>query len=213
MCFTVAPANVRQHAKRQQRTDLNDLVRNLTRIIGNNAAAGEAGAKAKAVTAVMNSKHGNGNGNGNNGNKNHQGNNKGKATSAATEGEEATTGGDKNDEDRDGEGDDMDSEGPDSASDSDSDGEDSEEDGVVREDGIESVRNANRDVPVVEDNALLQQYQVQFDDSQVDYDLIYALLQYTFKSEFGSEGSVLIFMPGWQDISTMFRMLQVRKPL
>ena len=58
------------------------------------------------------------------------------------------------------------------------------------------------------DDALLRQYQRQFDaDTQVDYDLVVALLRYIFRSEFCKEGSVLIFFPGWDDISTMFRIL------
>ena len=32
--------------------------------------------------------------------------------------------------------------------------------------------------------------------------------RYVFKSEYGREGSVLIFMPGWDDISKMYRILQ-----
>ena len=57
------------------------------------------------------------------------------------------------------------------------------------------------------DDALLRQYQRQFDDSQVDYDIVMALLRYIFKSEFCKEGSVLVFFPGWDDISSMFRLL------
>ena len=57
------------------------------------------------------------------------------------------------------------------------------------------------------DDALLRQYQRSFDDAQVDYDLVMALLKYIFRSEFCKEGSVLIFLPGWDDISRMFRAL------
>lgn len=56
-------------------------------------------------------------------------------------------------------------------------------------------------------DALLRQYQFQFDDSQVDYDLILALLKYVVHSEFCKDGSVLIFLPGWDDISRMHRIL------
>ena len=69
--------------------------------------------------------------------------------------------------------------------------------------------------PTVEDLAgdpLLRQYQRSFDDSQVDYELILALLGYVFQHEIGSEGSVLIFFPGWEDISTMNRLLRSSNP-
>ena len=44
--------------------------------------------------------------------------------------------------------------------------------------------------------ALIRQYLFDHDDAQVDYDLILELLRFIFASEFGREGSVLIFMPG-----------------
>jgi HrpA-like RNA helicase len=53
-------------------------------------------------------------------------------------------------------------------------------------------------------DGLLRAYQMQYDDSQVDYSLILELLKYICKSEYGSHGgSVLIFLPGWEDISKM----------
>lgn len=55
--------------------------------------------------------------------------------------------------------------------------------------------------------ALLSQYQAQWDDTQVDCDLVFALLQYVFSSAFGQQGSVLVFLPGWDDITRMHRML------
>lgn len=73
------------------------------------------------------------------------------------------------------------------------------------------------------DNDNLRQYQAMWDDSQVDYDIIQSLLQYIVTSEFakmfattggnheetgsGGGGSILIFMPGWDDISKMHRIL------
>jgi len=41
----------------------------------------------------------------------------------------------------------------------------------------------------------------------VDNDLIVDLLKYVFESEFCREGSVLIFLPGWDDISRLHRIL------
>jgi hypothetical protein len=55
--------------------------------------------------------------------------------------------------------------------------------------------------------ALLSTYQAAWDDNQVDCDLIFELLKYVFSSAFGQQGSVLVFLPGWDDISTLHRML------
>lgn len=55
--------------------------------------------------------------------------------------------------------------------------------------------------------ALLTQYQNHWDDSQVDCDLIFSLLKYVFSSAFGQQGSVLVFLPGWDDISRLHRIL------
>ena len=56
-------------------------------------------------------------------------------------------------------------------------------------------------------SALLSQYQNNWDDAQVDCDLIFSLLKYVFSSAFGQQGSVLVFLPGWDDISRMMRLL------
>ena len=55
--------------------------------------------------------------------------------------------------------------------------------------------------------ALLKQYQYAFDDTQIDHNLILSLLTYIFESEYCREGSVLVFLPGWDDISKMHRIL------
>lgn len=59
-------------------------------------------------------------------------------------------------------------------------------------------------------NAILKLYQEtqSENDESVDFDLILSLLKFIFRSEFGSEGSVLIFLPGWDDISKLQRLLQ-----
>lgn len=64
--------------------------------------------------------------------------------------------------------------------------------------------------PILEDevDALVRKYQYMFDDNDVDHELILKLLKYIFASSFGQEGSVLIFLPGWDDISTLFRIIQ-----
>lgn len=51
----------------------------------------------------------------------------------------------------------------------------------------------------------VKEYLKSHDDSQIDYDLVLELLNYIFSSEFGKEGSVLIFLPGWDDIAKLYR--------
>ncbi len=58
--------------------------------------------------------------------------------------------------------------------------------------------------------ALLSAYQSRWDDSQVDLELIMSLLEYVFSSAFvdqGKQGSVLVFLPGWDEIASLHRML------
>jgi ATP-dependent RNA helicase DHX36 len=57
---------------------------------------------------------------------------------------------------------------------------------------------------------MMRQYQTDFDDNLVDYDLIVSLLGYIYQgnSELSKEGSVLIFLPGWDDISKLNRALK-----
>ena len=71
---------------------------------------------------------------------------------------------------------------------------------------IETIRQkpADTDTAAV---AALKQYHQFFDDDSIDYDLIYELLKYIFKSEFIGDGSVLVFLPGWDDISRMTKLL------
>ncbi len=49
---------------------------------------------------------------------------------------------------------------------------------------------------------LLRKYQFSFDDEQVDHELIVHLLKYICESAYES-GAILIFLPGWDDISRM----------
>jgi len=58
---------------------------------------------------------------------------------------------------------------------------------------------------------LLQQYQISFDDALVDYDLILAILSYICKSAY-EDGAVLIFLPGWDDITRMRNLLRQTPP-
>mmetsp|Transcript_10858 Transcript_10858/g.16532 ORF Transcript_10858/g.16532 Transcript_10858/m.16532 type:complete len:1122 (-) Transcript_10858:128-3493(-) len=95
--------------------------------------------------------------------------------------------------------------------DSDRDGDD--EEGLVPRDVIipSDVVGVSAAVPQsvsVEDEELLRRYQLTWDDSMVDLNLICSLMQYVFRSEFCRNGGVvLVFLPGWDDISKLKRML------
>ena len=63
-------------------------------------------------------------------------------------------------------------------------------------------------VKALTEDPLVRQYQQSFDDSLVDLDLIHSLLRYVFQSGQGREGSVLIFLPGWDEIMKLGRLLR-----
>ena len=100
---------------------------------------------------------------------------------------------------------------------SDDDDDDVEEDGDGENGGetsqaVQSVNVEQSSIGIVEDDsdgteALLKQYQYAFDDTQNDHNLIMSLLTYIFESEYCKEGSVLVFLPGWDDISRLHRLL------
>ena len=100
---------------------------------------------------------------------------------------------------------------------SDDDDDDVEEDGDGENGGetsqaVQSVNVEQSSIGIVEDDsdgteALLKQYQYAFDDTQNDHNLIMSLLTYIFESVYCKEGSVLVFLPGWDDISRLHRLL------
>jgi hypothetical protein len=58
------------------------------------------------------------------------------------------------------------------------------------------------------DDEIIAKYQKSWDDSMVDIDLIHSLLKYIFRSEFSKDhGVVLVFLPGWDDISRLKSLL------
>lgn len=58
------------------------------------------------------------------------------------------------------------------------------------------------------DDEIVTQYQKIWDDSMVDIELIHSLLKYIFRSEFSKDhGAVLVFLPGWDDISRLKSLL------
>ncbi len=85
-------------------------------------------------------------------------------------------------------------------------GTDNNKNSAISNDDINSTLN-KQPIMNAEDNLIVKQYQSIFDDTQVDLDLILALLRYVFKTEYIIDGSVLIFMPGWDDISRMAKIL------
>lgn len=54
---------------------------------------------------------------------------------------------------------------------------------------------------------LLDRYQIMHDDGQVDIDLLVEVLHYINKASYG-EGAILVFLPGWQEISEFSMMLE-----
>lgn len=96
-------------------------------------------------------------------------------------------------------------------SDSEEENEEGEDDGSSAK-AVVTVDAAQAASGGVEDDsdgyeALLKQYQYSWDDTQIDHNLIISLLTYIFESEYCKEGSVLVFLPGWDDISKMHRLL------
>ena len=208
MCFTNATPEHRRKMQKKKTTNLNDLVMNLQRIIG-----AKGGANGSSAGGAASGHNGNAITNGG-----ASGNNKGKGKGKQLKGSkdkskpinfDAPEGIQNLDEEDDG--------GSGSGNDTDISWDSDDEHGGADGEGgdLEGVGGGHTEVapeaaaePNVEDNALIKQYQYMFDDSEVDLDLMLSLLRYIFKSEFAKDGSVLVFMPGWSDISRMARLLQ-----
>jgi HrpA-like RNA helicase len=65
--------------------------------------------------------------------------------------------------------------------------------------------------PNQSDDALLDQYQAMHDDEQVDYFLLLEVIHYIVKSSYG-DGAILVFFPGWQEISEFTLLLEGTAP-
>jgi len=63
----------------------------------------------------------------------------------------------------------------------------------------------------ITEDVLLDQYQGMHDDEQVDYYLLIEVLLYILKSSNG-DGAILVFFPGWQEISEFTLMLETTAP-
>jgi HrpA-like RNA helicase len=62
-----------------------------------------------------------------------------------------------------------------------------------------------------EEEDLLNQYQAMHDDGQVDTDLLLEVLRYINTSSHG-DGAILVFLPGWQEISEFKMLLEYSAP-
>jgi len=61
------------------------------------------------------------------------------------------------------------------------------------------------------DEEMLNRYQACHDDEEIDDDLVLEVLKYINKSSYG-DGAVLIFLPGWQEISELTLLLDNTPP-
>lgn len=73
------------------------------------------------------------------------------------------------------------------------------------------IAHPETNTPNQSDDALLDQYQTMHDDEQVDYFLLMEVLHYIVKSSYG-DGAILVFFPGWQEISEFTLMLEGTGP-
>ena len=73
------------------------------------------------------------------------------------------------------------------------------------------IAHPETNTPNQSDDALLDQYQAMHDDEQVDYFLLMEVLHYIVKSSYG-DGAILVFFPGWQEISEFTLMLEGTAP-
>lgn len=58
---------------------------------------------------------------------------------------------------------------------------------------------------------MLNRYQTIHDDEQIDNELIVEVMKYICKSSYG-DGAILIFLPGWQEISELTMLLENNPP-
>lgn len=91
-----------------------------------------------------------------------------------------------------------------------------EADDTPKWDGIGMFLQVDEDAePVIDvtpaQDALLKHYQTMHDDEKVDNDLLLDVLHYIHKSSHG-DGAILVFLPGWQEISEFSLLLESTPP-
>lgn len=62
-----------------------------------------------------------------------------------------------------------------------------------------------------EEDKLLSQYQAMHDDETIDFYLLLDVIRYIVKSSYG-DGGILVFLPGWQEISEFSVVLETTQP-
>lgn len=67
------------------------------------------------------------------------------------------------------------------------------------------------DEAIDEKDRLLDQYQTMHDDETVDHFLLLEVIQYIVKCSYG-DGGILVFLPGWQEISEFSNILEGTSP-
>mmetsp|Transcript_6399 Transcript_6399/g.9292 ORF Transcript_6399/g.9292 Transcript_6399/m.9292 type:complete len:902 (+) Transcript_6399:55-2760(+) len=76
--------------------------------------------------------------------------------------------------------------------------------------GFSDVALSNKMVTLT-DEEMLSRYQAIHDDEEVDDELILEVITYINKSSFG-DGAILVFLPGWQEISEFSMLLEQTPP-
>lgn len=82
---------------------------------------------------------------------------------------------------------------------------------VLKWDGESSFGVSAGAVLTPTEQALLDKYQAMHDDETVDSFLVLEVVRYIVKSSYG-DGGILIFFPGWQEITEFTRMLESTAP-
>eukprot|EP00804_Cyclotella_cryptica_P020303 CCRYP_014048-RA/>CCRYP_014048-RA protein AED:0.27 eAED:0.27 QI:163/1/1/1/1/1/9/96/988 len=73
------------------------------------------------------------------------------------------------------------------------------------------IDNPGTSNPTLTETEMLTRYQSSFDDEEINYDLILELVRYIVKSSYG-DGAILIFFPGWAEISEFSLILESTHP-
>jgi len=65
--------------------------------------------------------------------------------------------------------------------------------------------------PTLTEEEMLSRYQTTYDDEEINYDLALDLIRYVVKSSYG-DGAILVFLPGWAEISEFSLTLESTEP-
>jgi ATP-dependent RNA helicase DHX36 len=84
-------------------------------------------------------------------------------------------------------------------------------DNIVKWDGQSLFAPVSDPILTSTQQSLLDKYQTMHDDETIDHYLLLEIVRYIVKSSFG-DGGILIFLPGWQEISEFQRLLESTAP-